>query len=111
MNHNNQFLKIVEWSEEDGCYVGSIPGWLGKCCHGKDEVKVYQELCSILDEWLEIYKEDKLPLPEPTNKNYSGKFVLRTGSELHKILALKAINEGDSLNNYLIKKLKKLVSN
>ncbi|HBF12314.1 MAG TPA: hypothetical protein DDW49_02830 [Deltaproteobacteria bacterium] len=23
---NNQYLKIVEWSDEDGCYVGRAPG-------------------------------------------------------------------------------------
>jgi len=26
-------LKFVEWSDEDHCYAGSIPGWIGKCCH------------------------------------------------------------------------------
>jgi len=49
-------------------------------------------------------------LPESTNKKYSGKFVLRTGSDLHKALALKAMNEGDSLNNFVVKKLKQIVS-
>jgi len=35
-------------------YVGSIPGWIGKCCHGNDEMKVYSQLCTIVDEWIEI---------------------------------------------------------
>ncbi len=83
MKERNRYLKIVEWSEEDQCYVGAVPGWLGKCCHGKDEMKVYQDLCTIVDEWIETYKKDGRPLPPPTNKKYSGKFVLRTGSELH----------------------------
>jgi hypothetical protein len=30
-------LKIVEWSEEDQCYVSSVPGWIGACCHGDNE--------------------------------------------------------------------------
>ena len=45
MKNKPRFLKIVEWSEEDQCYVGSIPGWIGKCCHGDNEEKVYHELC------------------------------------------------------------------
>jgi predicted HicB family RNase H-like nuclease len=48
-------------------------------------------------------------LPAPTNKKYSGKFVLRTGSELHQALAIRALDEGDSLNNYLVKKLKHVI--
>jgi predicted RNase H-like HicB family nuclease len=45
-------LKIVEWSEEDGCYVGQCPGIIGPCCHGDDEAAVYAELCEIVEEWL-----------------------------------------------------------
>jgi len=110
MIDKHKYLKLVEWSEEDKCYVGSIPGWIGKCCHGDDELKVYNELNIILDEWINIYKNEGMALPESTNKKYSGKFVLRTGADLHKALALKALNEGDSLNSFVIKKLKKIVS-
>ena len=73
-------------------------------------MKVYSELNTILDEWIRIYKNEGMTLPEPTNKKYSGKFVLRTGSDLHKALALKALSEGDSLNSFVIKKLKNLIS-
>jgi predicted HicB family RNase H-like nuclease len=110
VKEKDKYLKIVEWSEEDQCYIGSIPGWLGKCCHGKVELSVYKELSDILDEWIDIYKKDKRPLPDPTNKKYSGKFVLRTGPELHQALAVRAMSEGESLNNYLVKRLKKVVS-
>ena len=56
---------------------------------------------------IEIYKKDGRPLPPPTNKRYSGKFVLRVGSELHQALAIKAMNNGDSLNSYVVKALRK----
>ena len=56
MKVNDRYLKIVEWSEEDNCYVGNVPGWLGKVCHGDDEISVYTELCTIVNEWIEIYK-------------------------------------------------------
>lgn len=106
MNEKNKYIKLVEWSNKDNCFVGSIPGWIGKCCHGDDEYKVYKELDRILDEWIEIYKKDKLKLPEPTNKKYSGKLVFRTDPETHKLLSLRAANEGKSLNSYLNQKLK-----
>jgi predicted HicB family RNase H-like nuclease len=107
MKERDAYLKIVEWSEEDQCYVGSVPGWIGKCCHGDDEMKVYGELCTIVDEWIKIYAEDGRPLPQPTNKSYSGKFVLRVGSELHQALVVKALNNGESLNSFVVKALKK----
>jgi predicted HicB family RNase H-like nuclease len=110
MKERDRYLKIVEWLEEDQCYVGSVPGWLGKCCHGSDEMKVYQDLCEIVEEWIETYKKDGRPLPPPTNKKYSGKFVLRTGSELHQALVIRALNQGESLNSYVVKALKKTIS-
>lgn len=110
MKEGDKYLKLVEWSEEDQCYVGSIPGWIGKCCHGENELKVYQELNAILDEWISIYKKDNRVLPPPTNKKHSGKFVLRSGSELHKALALQALNNAESLNNFVVKKLKQVIT-
>ncbi len=91
--------------------MGSVPGWIGKCCHGDDETKVYQELCNIVDEWIEIYKKDGRPLPSATaGKKYSGKFVLRTDPDLHQALAIHALNEGESLNNFVVKTLRRVVS-
>ena len=75
----------------------------------ESKMKVYQDLCKIVDEWIEIYKKDGRPLPPPTNKKYSGKFVLRAGSELHQALAIRALNQGESLNSYVVKALKKTV--
>jgi predicted HicB family RNase H-like nuclease len=109
MKEKDRYLKVVEWSEKDKCYIGSVPGWIGHCCHGQNELEVYRQLCEIVDEWITIYKKDKKRLPAATNKKYSGKFVLRTGSELHQVLAIKALNEGDSLNNFLVKKLKRVI--
>ena len=111
MKDKDKYLKIVEWSEEDQCYVGSVPGWVGKCCHGDTEEDVFHKLCQIVDEWIEIYHQDGKPLPLPTaGKKYSGKFQLRVGDELHRALAVYALQAGVSLNNYCVKVLKKAVS-
>ena len=66
MNESARYLKIVEWSEEDQCFVGQCPGVIGPCCHGTDERQVYEELCQIVDEWIEIMKKDGKPLPSAT---------------------------------------------
>jgi predicted RNase H-like HicB family nuclease len=61
-----RYVKLVEWSEEDGVFVGQCPGITGPCCHGPDEVEVYRELCEIVEEWIEIARRDGRPLPPPT---------------------------------------------
>ena len=100
------YVKIVEWSDEDACYVGSAPPLIGQCCHGKDEAAVYGELCRIVEEWIAIFRKNGKPLPDPSaNREYSGKFVLRLDPQLHKYLALRAIQDGESLNAFVVKKL------
>jgi hypothetical protein len=47
---SDNYLKVVEWSEEDQCYVGTAPGLLFGGVHGKDEEKVFKELCVVVEE-------------------------------------------------------------
>ena len=62
-----RYVKIVEWSEEDQCYVGSSPGLLYGGCHGTNEREVFDELCRIVEEAIALYKIDGKPLPPPTS--------------------------------------------
>ena len=48
------YVKIVEWSEEDQCYVGSAPGLLFGGCHGNDEQQVFAKPCQIVDEIIDL---------------------------------------------------------
>ncbi|MSU62907.1 MAG: toxin-antitoxin system HicB family antitoxin [Pedosphaera sp.] len=99
-----QYLKIVEWSTEDGCFVGSAPPLIGPCCHGSDEAKVYTALCQIVEEWIEQIEKDGQAFPEPLGKKeFSGKFVLRLEPALHRRLAAKALAAGESLNSFIVK--------
>ena len=62
-----QYVKIVEWSEADQCYVGSAPGLIYGGCHGADERKVFEERCQIVEEAVELYRPDGKPLPPATS--------------------------------------------
>ena len=66
MSDADRYLKVVEWSAEDGCYVGSAPGLILGGCHGPDQVAVFQELCRIVDEVVDLYHRDGKPLPPPS---------------------------------------------
>lgn len=107
MKARDRYIKIVEWSEADGCYVGTCPGLMSGGVHGRDDRAVYAELCQVVDEWVRIQEEDGDPLPPPTaGKAYSGRFVLRVGPEMHKELALAALRAGESLNRYCVETLR-----
>jgi predicted RNase H-like HicB family nuclease len=66
MKESAKYVKIVEWSEEDQCYVGSAPGLIYGGCHGDDEKFVFDELCTVVEEALELYRLEGKPLPPPT---------------------------------------------
>ena len=71
MKASARYIKIVEWSEEDQCFVGSCPDLFYGGCHGDDEKQVFAELCQIVDETIELYERDGKPLPVPTTaKDY-----------------------------------------
>ena len=66
MKDSDRYVKIVEWSDEDQCYVGSSPGLLLGGCHGNDERQVFADLCRIVDETVALYTVSGQPLPPPT---------------------------------------------
>ena len=37
MKDSARYVKMVEWFDEDQCYVGSAPGLIYGGCHGSDE--------------------------------------------------------------------------
>jgi predicted RNase H-like HicB family nuclease len=67
MNESARYAKIVEWSDEDQCYVGSAPGLIYGGCHGADEKAVFDALCHIVEEAIALYHKGGKPLPPPTS--------------------------------------------
>ena len=66
MKDSAKYVKFVEWSSKDECYVGSAPGLAYGGCHGPDERAVFDELCEIVEEAILLYRNDGKPLPPPT---------------------------------------------
>ena len=69
-------------------------------------MEVYGELYDVVEEWInngESYGE-ALPKPDAANK-FSGKFVLRVGTDLHHALFLEALRNNESLNSYCVRTL------
>jgi predicted RNase H-like HicB family nuclease len=67
MKESARYLKIVEWSDADQCFIGSCPDLFYGGCHGDDEKAVFAELCDIVSEVIALYKQEGKPLPPPTS--------------------------------------------
>lgn len=82
MNKSDQYLKIVEWSDEDRCHVGRCPELMLGGVHGKNQQEVFADLCEAIEEWIVISEKDGDELPAGmAGKLYSGKFNLRLGEQ------------------------------
>ena len=74
MRDSAKYAKIVEWSDEDQCYVGSAPGLIYAGCQGEDEKAVFDDLCQIVEDAIELYRKDGKPLPPATSgRDYANK--------------------------------------
>ena len=105
------FVKIVEWSPEDGCFVGSAPPLVGRCCHGDREEEVFAELSQIVEDWLAIHAADSKARPAGiSTKRYSGKFQLRLTPDLHRLLALRATMSRRSINDLAVEAIERAVA-
>ena len=107
---NDDYLKIVEWSEEDQCYVGTVPGLIIGGAHGKNQKRVFDELCEAVEEAIQIFRKEGRTLPAATaNKKYSGKIALRVSPQLHKTLVAKAFQSGESVNRLIQHELEEAI--
>lgn len=65
MKAHDQFHKWVEWSEEDQTYIGKCPDLITGI-HGDDPVRLYGELCEVLEEVIQHFASAGRALPRPS---------------------------------------------
>jgi predicted RNase H-like HicB family nuclease len=65
MNEGARYVKLIEWSDEDQCFIGSCPELFYGGCHGNDPRAVFDELCQIVDETVDLYRRNGKPFPQP----------------------------------------------
>ncbi len=105
---SNRYTYRITWSPDDQEYVGlcvEFPSlsWLAESLEASlDGIR------KIVDEVVQNMssKGESPPLPL-SSKKFSGKFVVRIPPNVHKQLAIKAAEEGISLNRLISAKLTK----
>lgn len=103
MTHKG-YAARVEYSEEDGCFVGHIAGIRDVIgFHGES----VSELRAAFEEAVDDYLESCRKLGREPNHPYSGQFRLRLPPELHARAAMVAETQGKSLNTWVSEVIEK----
>jgi len=101
------FAARVEYSEDDGCFIGHIVGIRDVIgFHGESVA----ELRAAFDEAVDDYLATCEKLGKAPNKPYSGQFRLRLAPELHARAAMLAETRGKSLNTWVSEVIEKSIS-
>jgi hypothetical protein len=64
MKKTDAYHKWVEWSDEDGVYIGKCPDLISGI-HGDDPVQLYADLARVVGEVVEHLEKTGRPLPVP----------------------------------------------
>jgi predicted HicB family RNase H-like nuclease len=87
----------IEYSDEDGCFVGHIAGIKDVIgFHGETVNELRAAFREAVDDYLATCEK----LGRPPQKPYSGKLMLRIPPEVHARAAMMAEAQGKSLNQW-----------
>ncbi len=64
MKQSDLYHKWVEWNEEDQIYIGKCPDLITGI-HGDDPVKLYRELCEVVEDIIHHFEAEGRSLPSP----------------------------------------------
>ena len=63
---NSHYTIIIQWSDEDECFVVSLPEWREFChTHGDTYEEAFKNAQEVLEMLIESSLADGQPLPEP----------------------------------------------
>ena len=105
VNHKHYTYRVT-WSEEDQEYVGLCAEFPSLSFLDESMTAALDGIVTLVGQVIVDMNENGEPIPEPiAEKQYSGKFQVRIPPEQHRMLAIKAAEEGVSLNRYISAKL------
>ena len=96
----------VAWSAEDGEFVATCLEFPSLSWLAASQVDALQGLEAVVRDVVADLHAQADRIPEPlSDRQFSGKFNVRVGEQLHRHLAMHAAEDGMSLNQYVVKKL------
>lgn len=100
----DDYQVVLLWSEEDQCYVVTLPAWQNARTHGASLEEAARNAREVLKLLIESAKRHREPIPPP-DRRLSGNLRLRLPVSLHGRLAREAEREGVSLNQWIVSRL------
>jgi predicted HicB family RNase H-like nuclease len=96
----------VEWSPEDGEWVGLCVEFPSLSWLDLDPVEAVRGIDRLVSDVVKDMYAEGENVPQPlAERHYSGKVMVRTSPELHKRLTIEAAERHLSLNQWAIHKL------
>jgi len=97
------FVRMLIPDMEEGGYVAEVLELPGCISEGETPEEAYRNLDDAMSAYIASLLEHNRPIPEPVgDKEYGGHFPLRMSTELHRTVALRAMQEGISLNQWIV---------
>jgi antitoxin HicB len=101
---NAPYIRMLIPDTEEGGYVAEVLELPGCISEGDTPEEAYRNLQEAMEGWIATAIDRNQPIPEPVgDREYGGHFPLRMSTELHRAAALRAIQEGISLNQWFAK--------
>ena len=98
------YIRMIVPGESGDGYVAEVLELPGCISQGETPEEAYRNLDGAMEGWIGAALDLGRPIPEPIgDKEYSGHLPLRISSELHRLAAIHALNEGVSLNQWIAK--------
>ncbi|WP_305786849.1 type II toxin-antitoxin system HicB family antitoxin [Symbioplanes lichenis] len=96
----------VSWSAEDGEYVATCAEFPSLSWLAESQVEALEGMLVLVRDVVADLVGQGEQVPQPlAERSYSGKFNVRVGESLHRELAIRAAEDGMSLNQYILRKL------
>ncbi len=96
------YVRMLIPNTEEGGYLAEVLELPGCISEGDTPEDAYRNLDDAMAGWIGASLDSNRPIPEPVGaKEYSGNFPLRISTDLHRAAALRAIQEGVSLNQWI----------
>jgi len=103
---NDRYTYRITWSEDDEEYVGLCLEFPSLSWLAKSPESALQGIRKVVDDAVtEMANSGETPPSPLSGKSFSGKFVVRLPPEVHRDLAIKAAEQGISLNRLISSRL------
>lgn len=101
----------VAWSAEDGEFVATVAEFPSLSCLESDQFEAIRGLERLVADVIEDLRASGEPVPEPlADRTFSGRLNLRVSTQLHRRLAIEALQHQTSLNTYASSLLERQLS-